>query len=216
MVTLLAAIQEVELVSDESWLRENLGPLLLAVAAVFAAALAAWVASRNHKRQLMNDRILQRQDHIREVVDAASVTLADAHFAVQEYRFDIGVHGDGLDQAGMEQKRAELFVDAQDKIDAIKHQSHRLRIRFGEEHEIPAANERAGDELQAMLDDSVAKRGGNYTDASTLSPEDPGEEERWSSSVNAAFREFRKKCFTWFEGRPSKRPSLGDRLRSVR
>jgi len=197
----LAAIQEVELVSDESWLRENLGSVLIAVAAIFAAALAAWVANRNHKRQLTSERILQRQDHIREVVDAASVTLAEAHAAVHEYRFT---------QGGSAQGRSDLFDEAQDKINAINHQSHRLKIRFGEEHEIPAANERVGDELQVLLDDSVARRGGIHGADTTLAPKDPGEEERWAS-IRAAFKEFREKCFTWFEAREARRPSLGDR-----
>ena len=55
----IAAVQQVELVSGESWWHQNSGSLVLAVAAVTAAVVAAYVAIHNQRQQLAHDRFLR-------------------------------------------------------------------------------------------------------------------------------------------------------------
>ena len=203
MEALIAVVQEVELVSNESWWSENIGPLVVAGAAVFAASLAAWIADRNHKRQLVHDRDLQNQDHIREVLDAANVSATDAHESVNDYLYTTGGSGTS---------RGELFNDAQAKINAINNLTHRLRVRLGEDSEIAKKHEAIGNALQTAVDDEVARRGGSHQAASTgASVEDEAEQIRWTP-VKAAFREFRHECHDWFGGRPAQ--SFAQRLRT--
>jgi hypothetical protein len=56
----------------------SIGPLFLALAAVFAAGLAAWVARKNHEEQLAHDRAMRDLSHARQGLSAAVETVADA------------------------------------------------------------------------------------------------------------------------------------------
>jgi hypothetical protein len=77
MLRVLAAgdIQKVEPVADQSWEAAVLGPGLIALAAVFAAGLAAWVAVRNTRHQLEHDRRVRSRDHIRDAIDQAAAAF---------------------------------------------------------------------------------------------------------------------------------------------
>ena len=205
MRVLLAVIREVELVSDESWWSENAGSILLAVAAASAACLAAYVANRNHKRQLAHDRDIQNQDHIREVIDAADVSLTDAHSALNEYVFSGG---------GSEDWRNDLYCEAQGKINAISNLTHRLRVRLGEDSEIAMTHDVICDALQDVLDDELKRRGGNGgSESSGLTRDDEVEVARWAP-VKAGFLEFRKECYAWFNSQPEQ--SFRQRIRTKR
>lgn len=205
MEALLAVVQEVELVSDQSWWSENASSVLLAVAAIGAAFLAAWVANRNHKRQLAHDRDLQNQDHIREVIDAASLSATDAHAALGDYVFSEG---------GTEEWRSDLFNDAQGKINAIKNLTYRLKIRLGEDSEIAKKHDAICDELQNLLDDEVKQRGGDRAGESSGSlADDDAEVARWAP-IRVTFREFREQCYARFNEQP--KPSLSEKFRTIR
>lgn len=82
---LIAGVQKVELVGGESWLSHDLGSILLAVAAITAAGLAAWVATRNHRQQLEHDRSLRKEDHIRDTIDAAVASANDALLTINGF-----------------------------------------------------------------------------------------------------------------------------------
>jgi hypothetical protein len=77
----LAQPLEVEEVGT-SFLEGLAGPALIAVAAIIAAFLAAWVARRNHAEQLANDRALRDLDHARQSIGAAVERVVEAREAV--------------------------------------------------------------------------------------------------------------------------------------
>lgn len=54
------------------------GSILVALAAVFAAGLAAWIARKNHAEQLAHDRAIRDLGHARQSLSAAVETVADA------------------------------------------------------------------------------------------------------------------------------------------
>jgi hypothetical protein len=68
---------EVEQVGGSFW-EGLIGPVLIALAAIFAAGLAAWVARRNHAQQLAHDRELRDLSHARQSLAAAVESIADA------------------------------------------------------------------------------------------------------------------------------------------
>lgn len=79
MLAIPWAVQEpttVEVVG-ESWWQNLIGPALVAVAAILAAALAAYVAIRNHRRQLEHDWAERDREHARASIRAAARTIAE-------------------------------------------------------------------------------------------------------------------------------------------
>lgn len=73
---------EVEQIGGASFLEGLAGPALVALAAVLAAGLAAWVARKNHGQQLKHDGELRNLSHARRSLAAAVETVADAIDAV--------------------------------------------------------------------------------------------------------------------------------------
>ena len=55
----------------QSFLGTFSGPALIALAAITAAGVAAWVARKNHAEQLAHDRDLRNLDHAHQSVSAA-------------------------------------------------------------------------------------------------------------------------------------------------
>jgi len=64
-------------VVGERGLHDLLGPALLAIAAILAAGLAAYVAVRNHRAQLAHNRTERDREHARESIRAAAETIAE-------------------------------------------------------------------------------------------------------------------------------------------
>lgn len=185
MEALLGVIQEVELVSDQSWLSENLGSVVVAVAAITAAFLAAWVANRNHKGQLAHDRFLQNQEDTRAVMDAAVEAMSDASEAFTDYVY----------MGGSDTERFELHNTAQEKINGVKYMTDRLRLRMGEKHEITEKHREVAAELQEVLKVEIERRGGH------VAPQEPpnsetARKEIWAS-VKAPHDEFCRACHSW-------------------
>jgi hypothetical protein len=76
---MLAALPQplrIEQVGD-TVLEGLLGPALIALAAISAAFVAAWVARRNHEQQLRHDRELRDLDHARQSINSAVETVAE-------------------------------------------------------------------------------------------------------------------------------------------
>lgn len=185
-------IQRVELVSNGSWLSENIGSIVIAVAAITAAFLAAFVADRNHKRQLAHDRFLHNRDDTRAVMDAAVEAMSDASEAFTDYVY----MGDS------ETERFELHNTAQEKINGVKYMTDRLRFRMGEQHGITEKHREVATELQKALNVEIERRGGH------LAPQDPpnsekAREEMWAS-VKAPYDEFRRACHAWLSELPKR------------
>ncbi len=55
-----------------------IGPIIIALAAIFAASLAAWIARRNHGQQLRHDREMRDLSHARASLSSAVETVAEA------------------------------------------------------------------------------------------------------------------------------------------
>ncbi len=77
----LLGVQQVELIGGgESWFSHN----AIAIAAIAAAALAAFVAVRNQRRQLAHDRLMRSRDYVRDAIDEAAKAAGEARIAVEE------------------------------------------------------------------------------------------------------------------------------------
>lgn len=66
----------------EGWWAKNSGDFLLAGAAIFAAAVAAFVSTENRRKELAQDRYLRDREHIRDTLDA---TMSAAQTAVGNF-----------------------------------------------------------------------------------------------------------------------------------
>jgi hypothetical protein len=78
MLAALPQPLEIQEVGGNGFLEGIAGPALIAVAAIIAAFVAAWVARRNHEEQLGNDRSLRDLDHARQSINSAVETVAEA------------------------------------------------------------------------------------------------------------------------------------------
>jgi len=79
-----AAVQQVEIVRDGGWWQQNGGSVAIAVAAVIAAGLAAYVAIRNTRQQLDHDRELRNREHIRDTIDEAASKASDLRTSIDK------------------------------------------------------------------------------------------------------------------------------------
>lgn len=118
----------------KSWLREN----SVAIAAIFAAIVAATVAVMNQRMQLRHDRYLRNRDHMRDAIDNAIVVANEVRTAVDKFSVRV---------AGLEERRADMENDELDekvdevaqrqelvltKLHAMRAARSRLEIRFDE------------------------------------------------------------------------------------
>ena len=69
----------------EGWWAKNSGDFLLAGAAIFAAAVAAFVSIENRRKELAQDRYLRDREHIRDTLDATVTTMSGAQTAVGNF-----------------------------------------------------------------------------------------------------------------------------------
>jgi hypothetical protein len=111
MLAALPQPLEVQEVGGDSLLEGLAGPALIAVAAIIAAFVAAWVARRNHEEQLGHDRGLRDLDHARQSINSAVETVAEAVNACS-----------GLAVAAWAASEArERAEEAQSETDALDH-----------------------------------------------------------------------------------------------
>jgi len=111
MLAALPQPLEVQEVGGDGFLEGIAGPALIAVAAIVAAFVAAWVARRNHEEQLGNDRSLRDLDHARQSINSAVETVAEAVDACS-----------GLAVAAWAASEAcERADEAQSETDALDH-----------------------------------------------------------------------------------------------
>jgi hypothetical protein len=81
MLGLLLGAQQIELIGGgEGWFTRN----AIAIAAITAAGLAAYVAIRNQRRQLAHDRLMRSRDYVRDAIDEAAKAAGEARIAVEE------------------------------------------------------------------------------------------------------------------------------------
>jgi hypothetical protein len=83
MLAALPRSLEVEQVGG-TFLEGLAGPILIALAAVFAAGIAAWIARKNHSQQLRHDREMRDLSHARASLSSAVETVVEAVDSVSE------------------------------------------------------------------------------------------------------------------------------------
>jgi hypothetical protein len=202
---------EVELVGGESWLREN----SVAVAAIFAAIVAATVSVLNQRSQLKHDRYLRNRDHVRDAIDNAIVVANEVRTAVDRLAVKV---------TGLEEERDEMDADeltaragqiserqevALTKLHSMRAARSRLEIRFGEKDPVLEEYQTA---LDAFIELSREINQGLVDNRSEelLKKESELEEAALSSLVL-----FQEACRDWFnDGRT--RGLLGGRRRRSR
>ena len=204
---LLLAVQQVEIVEGGSWLSQNLGSVLLAVAAIVAASLAALVAILNQRRQLDHDRFLRNRDYQKDVVDATFEGVNDSIDKLS----NLGAQVAARDSQRMEwaEEEAETgrrsepqqrwkrkteadMAAAYASVITMGFDHSRLALRFEEAHPIVEAHQHVEQELKKWLDalvDAVSKG------STTTLPEVMDSLKGGSGKALAAFR---GACQDWF------------------
>lgn len=192
----LLAIQKVELVGHEDWWSHNASAVILAVAAITAAAIAAFIAIRNQQAQLAHDRYLRNQEHIRDTLDAALVSANEVRNMVERLIASIEVIEETREE-GKEVPRdideiAEKFrEESLSKLQGMRAAQVRLETRLGGEHPVAASH------LNALLayNTLFRKAHGGITGPREASIQE-GDEER-KHSAKHAFEGFQRACHQW-------------------
>lgn len=197
MLQALATIQKVELVGAESWWSNNVGSLLIAVAAFFAAALAAYVAIRTHQGQLDHDRRERNRDHMREVLDAAAKVSGRTRQAVIRYQAAIGVVEQALQKEESVEQGRSLCVEEQGRaiseVQAMHTELTRLEMRLGREHGISSAYREALTALNEVM------RKVHIPDSADDFEKREQETSRRDEAVDKAFKKYLAASYAWFD-----------------
>lgn len=200
--------------ANESWLTQNGGSLLIAVAAICAALLAAYVSIRNHRQQLDHDREMRDRDNTREAVDSAAADLqacfdllrsvAARCRLVESRRSEIAELA-GNPQATNDEKadahrrytlRADEAVEALERSvqtqNSVRTGNLRLSLRLGSDHSITTAHAAAEEALREWRVHLIP-----------LLTTDRTEEERQAgkdlaAAASDAIEAFRDSCFAWY------------------
>jgi hypothetical protein len=106
-VALFAILVKVEQVGGPNFLEGLIGPALVAVAAIIAAGLAAWVARRNHSSQLAHDRQLRDTGYARRSIGLAVEDISEAVNAATTH----GTLAWGASKASEKSRQATALVD---------------------------------------------------------------------------------------------------------
>jgi hypothetical protein len=191
------AIQHVELVGHESWLHKNSGSIVLAIAAMSAAALAAYVAVHNQRRQIEHDRFLRNQDHIRDTIDQALFSANETRNGLDQFMATI----ETAEEARSEKKEVPSTLQQQAheertlilaKLQAMLAAQARLEARLGDSHQVSKTHKKTALGFSRVV--SAALDGVDSIRAESVRKEDPERE----AEGEKAFREFQIASYTWF------------------
>jgi hypothetical protein len=216
----------------EGWLAHLAGPALLAVAAIFAAAIAAYVASRNHTEQLDHDRELRDREHIRDTIDAAFEAAHDLIRKVTVWENQIKFGEDkrtAYEEMAENATEEEAKTNAEEKLEEINRGLTkegldimeteiattvflmRLRLRLGKDHRIVTEHDAFRKAIKAQR--KCLERGEmrNRTTAEI------DEAKRLDSASTQAAEVFLAACEEWFvTSEPRARPWAPLRLQPAR
>jgi len=147
-MVLLAAKKPVAIeVVGENWWHDLIGPGLLAIAAILAAAMAAYVAIHNHRRQLEHDREERDREHARESIRTAAETIAETLDPLGAYELAVRDN----DKAA---KHAETLEDSGD--DEAKEAATKARRKAAKR--VRETRGKVGDLVIKMTVDSIGLR----------------------------------------------------------
>lgn len=203
MFQLLLGVQRVEVVGGESWLAHNSGSLVLAV----AAFLAAYVALRNHRQQLDNDRLLREREHMQDAVDSALESINSVVDRLGDLGACVGTRdnrklewaedeGSSENYLSWQQEASDALVRVAEGLTSMKLDRARLEIRFGFEHPILVSHRQVEAGLKRWKDsltEGVEKGFDKTLDDLLVGLKDTGSGE--------ALIAFRSECRKWFEGK---------------
>jgi hypothetical protein len=147
-VTLLSLILKVEQVGGPSSFEELIGPLLVAIAAIVAAGLAAWVARRNHSSQLAHDRQLRDMDYARRSIGLAVNNIAVAVDTATSY-------GTAAWFPSEASERSERATAAIDSLPYMDYDEMGDRIDLRPDEQIRAMSEMREDEEVARTEEET-------------------------------------------------------------
>lgn len=170
MLTLMQ-LQQVELVSNESWWSQNSGSIFIAIAAIVAAGLAAYVAIRNHHQQLDHDRNMRNREATRTIIDIAVEEIGEAILRTAKFRAQMSAAERAREQLAdlspddeqkLEAARAEVQEAEKDLLGAVDPafnaanamdiNTMRLAIRLGDDHPITSHHRQTRDALDKWHD----------------------------------------------------------------
>jgi hypothetical protein len=185
-------------VSHESWWSQNSGSIAVAVAAIVAASLAAYVAIKNRREELAQSRELNERNHIRNTLDSVFEQI-DRTMAVQT---DVVSSLAVRDMADDETERSiwlpeiqEMVSKANNELLVMRGRQVRLELRLGKDHPIPNSHRELLEELSEWLS-SMVKR--------SVSPDpiDTKKDMDSADTVAEKFSYFRADCGNWFYATP--------------
>lgn len=228
MLGLIHAALDLHIGPAEDWWSRNSGSILIAGAAVTAAGLAAYVASRNQLRQLAHDRFLRNRDYIRDTIDAAALLAADSRIAIDRLVATLQVIEEEREEHGSDAPPSPMKV-----IDPREWREREWSKRYTESHREAASalltmrETNARLELRLAVDNPVVSSYSALREALTAAANDatmePGQSREKSLSAGDgdriaaaedAFAAFRVACRDWFQGEPQDRWSRLVRVRN--
>lgn len=216
MHELLSIALAIPLGAEESWWDKNSGDLLLAVAAIVAATLAAFVSIQNRNKELAQDRYLRDREHVRDTLDATVATMSAAQTAIGNFYVRVKYFEAFRDEqrqiakakvppetAKLEAREKEVQEDlgalrekAQPLVQELAVSHVRLGIRLPEDHPIMVEHEAAygaaNEMFTALLPGVVDNRPAAEREADTTR----------NNLRYALNRDFRNACRDWFTTEP--------------
>jgi hypothetical protein len=206
----LAHTHQVELVNNESWWSQNSGSIFLAVAAILAAGLAAYVATRNHRQELQHDRKMRNREATREVIDDSlerigealmlTATLGSEVWALEQERRPLTEPGleDEQQRAAATasvEEAAKLVMGviepAFDAANMMDTDRMRLAIRLGDGHPVVAHHRKTREALNQWHDAIVVGTKRNRSDDEAMDAQARLEEfGQAKSQLDAACRDW--------------------------
>jgi hypothetical protein len=148
-VALFAILLKFEKVGGPTFLEELIGPALVAVAAIIAASLAAWVARRNHSSQLAHDRQLRDTDYARRSIGLAVENIAEAVDAATSY-------GTAAWSASEASERSDQATAAVDALPYMDYDEEGERVDLRTDEQVEAMSWTREDEEVALTNEEVS------------------------------------------------------------
>lgn len=195
---LVRAALDIHLGPNESWLSHNAGSLMVAAAAFFAAGLAAYVATRNHRQLLEHDRFLQNKEQTRESMEKAVAAANDAIVSMHTY----------LNTARKEienEKSVPTRAEVDEKLYTLETSTALLSLRLGESHTVVDKHAVIAEALRDLLKVVTA----SAKDLSQFDQKVPA----GRKAVGKAFADFRQACHSWLNQPMQQRNWLVTRIR---
>jgi len=197
-VIIFLSVHKVELVGGESWLEHN----SVAIAAITAAALAAFVAVANHRAQLRHDREMRNRDHVRDTIDNAIDSANRTRTAMNRFLSLLTTIEDRRGEPNVElpaENIQELIERREETIASIRLMASsqtRLAIRLGAKAPVAKAHKALLSAFLAVF--KYAFKGVLENRPSDIREEDTQREQK----LESAFGEFRTACEGWFADAP--------------